>query len=118
MRSSKIVHGVILGLLLTLAFFIVRYYWVNDSLDAIRMLPKYIMFLFLGYVLLQVLKRWLYRDRYWWDWIYYIGLAAAMLPTFMASSQSAHIFHAVTDYGTIFLLLPVVLDLYKLKSKI
>lgn len=112
MRSSKLFHGVLLLSLIALAVMIARYYWQADALDAIRMLPRYLMFLFLGYVLLQILKRWLYKDRNWWDWIYYIGLASAMLPTFMASEESAHLFHSITDYGTIFLIIPVVLDFY------
>jgi len=117
MRSSKLFHCVLLLSLITLAVIIVRYYWQTDELDAIRMLPRYLIILFLFYVLVQVLKRWLYKDRNWWDWIYYIGLASAMLPTFMASKESANMFHTITDYGTIFLIVPGALDFYKLLKR-
>ena len=117
MRSSKLFHGLLLAGLLALAVLIVRYYWQAEELDEIRILPRYLMLFFLFYVLVQVLKRWLYKKRYWWDWIYYIGLAAAMLPTFMASEESAHLFHSITDYGTIFLVIPIVLDFYTLLKR-
>lgn len=103
--------------LLAIASVIVAYYWQIDDLDGIRVLPRYLMVLFLGYVLIQMLKRWLYRDRHWWDWLYYLGLAAAMLPTFMASQESARMFHLVTDYGTLFLIFPVLSDFYTLLKR-
>lgn len=117
MRSSKLFHGALLLSLLTFAVIVVRYYWQSDDLDAIRILPRDLMLFFLFYVLIQVLKRWLYRDRNWWDWVYYIGLASAMLPTFTASEESANLFHTITDYGTIFLIVPVVLDFYTLLKR-
>jgi len=117
MRSSKLFHGVLLLALLAIGGMIVRYYWQADSLDAIRLLPRYLMILFLAYVLIQVLKRWLYKVRNWWDWIYYIGLAAAMIPTFLASKESMEMFHTITDYGTLFLMIPVMLDLYILMKR-
>lgn len=117
MRSSRLLQAALLTVLLILAIIIVVYYWQSDELNAIQVLPKYLMFLFLFYVLAQVLKRWLNKDRYWWDWIYYIGLASAMLPTFMASEESAHIFYSLTDYGTLFLIVPVLLDFYKLLKR-
>lgn len=117
MRSSKLFHGILLVILLAIGGVVVRYYWLVDSLDAIRILPRYLILLFLAYVLLQVLKRWLYKERNWWDWIYYIGLASAMLPTFMASTESIDMFQFMSKYGTLFLIIPVALDLYTLMKQ-
>lgn len=114
MRSSKLFHGILLAALSGIALYIIRYYWTTEELDAIRRLPMELMVLCLGYILIQVLKRWLYRNRNWWDWVYYIGLASAMLPTVLASDESAGLFHTITDYGTVFLLVPVILDVYAL----
>ncbi|GAB5418083.1 MAG: hypothetical protein Crog4KO_31630 [Crocinitomicaceae bacterium] len=75
------------------------------------------MYACLGYVLLQVVKRFTHQRRYWWDWLYYIGLAAAMLPTFLASAESEGLMHIITDFGTPFLAIPVMLDLYTLFKK-
>lgn len=117
MRTSQIVQGIVLILLLVLSGWIVSYYWNMQTLDAIRVLPRYIMYVCLGYVILQILKRFLNRRRYWWDWLYYIGLAAAMLPTFLGSKESEGMMHILTDFGTPFLVIPVVLDIYALFKK-
>lgn len=117
MRSSRLFQGILLTALLALSIIIVRYYWQAETLDAIRILPRDLKFLFLFYILVQVLKRWMYKVRNWWDWIYYIGLAAAMLPVFFATKGNALIFHRITDYGSLVLVLPVVLDFYTLLKR-
>jgi hypothetical protein len=93
---------------------VIGYYWNVQSLDAIRVLPKQIMIACLVYVLVQILKRFVQKERHWWDWLYYVGLISAMLPTFLVSSKNEDFFHILTDFGAPFLFIPVVLDLYTL----
>lgn len=114
MRPASIFHGMLLLILLVASGWVINYYWNVQTLDAIRVLPKQIMIACLVYVLVQILKLFVQKKRHWWDWLYYIGLIAAMLPTFFVSSESEDFFHALTDFGTPFLFIPIVLDLYTL----
>lgn len=114
MRLSPLFRGLLLLVLLITSSWVVFFYWNTDILDEIRRLPTYVMVLCLVYVIAQILKRLISKSRFWWDWLYYIGLAAAMLPTFMADSDNASMFHLLTDFGTPFLVLPVLFDFYQL----
>ena len=110
MQSSRLIHGLILVLVFLMGGWIVIYFWGASTLVEIRILPKTVMYGCLVYVILQVLKRLVHKRRYWWDWLYYIGLASAILPTFLASSENERILHILTDFGSTFLLIPVLLD--------
>ena len=80
-------------------------------------LPMYVMLLSFGYVLTQILKRSLIKNQYWWDWLYYVGLIAIVTPTFFASEESLSTFQWTTDIGSLFLVVPLVLDGKKLLYK-
>jgi len=114
MRLSSLIHGIFVVILLVSSGWIVSYYWQVHTLEAIRVLPTYVMVLSLVYVLSQIIKRLLSKNRFWWDWLYYIGLLSAMLPTFIATVENESIFHLITDIGTPFLTIPVLFDLYQL----
>jgi len=63
------------------------------------------------YVLTQIVKRFVLKSNNWWDWLYYIGLIAVMLPTFIATESNVATFNFISDYGSIFLLIPALFDL-------
>ena len=97
---------------------IVRYYWLSDSLDSIIDVPEYVMVLALIYVFLQIIRRKYSKQQHWWDWLYYLGLLAMIIPTLLANSSHLIYFNYLTDYGTLFLILPVLLEgNYQLKQK-
>jgi len=79
-------------------------------MDGIQMLPMHLVILSFVYVLLQILKRYLFKRKNWWDWLYYIGLVSIVLPTFFVNETNTDFYHLLTDYGTFFLIIPILLD--------
>jgi hypothetical protein len=114
MNQQKLLRALFAIALFTIGLLICNYYWSNESLDAIRRLPMYIMFYALGYVILQIIRRILFKENDWWDWLYYIGLAVMMIPTFFASESNLSVLNFLADFGTIFLVIPVFFDGRKL----
>ncbi len=110
MKEKKLVRVVLLVAMLVCAAAIVTYYWQHETLDAIIHVPMYVMIVALVYILIQILKRSLYKEQRWYDWLYYIGLIAIMLPPVLANEGNASIFHLLTDFGTLFLIVPVLLE--------
>jgi len=89
---------------------IVLYYWTTSGLEGIRNAPLHVMLLCTAYILLQVGRRFLFSRQFWWDWLYYIGLLAIVTPVFWATENNVDVFSWCTDIGTVFLIVPVLLD--------
>ena len=114
MKDRRIVRVILLLIMLLLGTLVVMYYWSNDTLESLVIIPKKVLFFVLGYILVQILKRSLSREKKWWDWLYYIALLGILLPTVLADESNASIFHILADYGTLFLIIPVLIDGKKL----
>lgn len=110
MKENRKIYILLLLLSTLVSGGVITYYWMTESVDASRMLPMYVVAMVFGYVLIQIAKRQLFKRRNWWDWLYYLGLLAAVLPTFFMTEENASLFHIVTDFGVFFLLVPVFLD--------
>ncbi|MCH2230140.1 MAG: hypothetical protein MK105_07325 [Crocinitomicaceae bacterium] len=109
--TKKKRNKVILLILSTLvSCLIIAYYWSNSSLSSISLVPISIMALALLYILIQMAKRFFVKEQNWWDWLYYVGLLSMITPTFFANNSNEYIFHLVTDYGILFLLIPILFD--------
>lgn len=113
MKENKIVKYLLLLVSLVFAGFITQYFWSVNSLDSIVYLPLDVVILSFGYVLLQILKRSLYKRKNWWDWLYYIGLIAMVTPTFFANEGNIGFFQILTDYGIVFMIIPIILDIIR-----
>lgn len=112
MNTPKFVFTLLILAKLSLASTILWYYWNVNTLVEITKLPLYVLILTVVYIAFQMLTRRLSKKQNWWDWIYYIGLAAIMLPVVMAKPENEKMFHLLTDFGILFLLLPVLIDGY------
>lgn len=95
---------------LFLSIAICEYFWSSDSLSELQRIPILILVYAVIYIGLQLLTRKLSEVKNWWDWVYYAGLLAIMLPTFLATEENQILFNRVTDYGTICLIVPVLVD--------
>lgn len=95
---------------LFLSYSVCEYYWSTDSLSEIQRIPMRILIYSVIYIGLQLLTRKLSDVKNWWDWVYYVGLLTIMLPTFLATEENLHLFNIITDYGTICLIIPVLID--------
>ena len=112
MKTPKFVFALLILAKLFLSATIVLYFWNVNTLVEITKLPLYVLILTVVYIGFQMVTRRFSNKQNWWDWIYYIGLAAIMLPVVMAKPENEKIFHLLTDFGILFLLLPVLIDGY------
>lgn len=83
-------------------------------MSEIAQVPVSLMILCLCYVLLQILKRFLFKSQNWWDWLYYVGLLSVMIPTYMINEDNESMFTSLATYGTVFLIIPVLFDVKEL----
>ena len=110
MKQNKILRASMLLVMLVCAGIVVNYYWQHSALETIKEIPMYVMIVTLVYILIQISKRSIYKEQRWYDWLYYIGLIAMMLPTVMVSESNVEIFNYVTDVCTLFLIVPIILE--------
>ena len=112
MNTPKFVFALLILAKLFLAATIILYFWNVNTLVEITKLPLYVLILTVVYIGFQMVTRRFSKKQNWWDWIYYIGLAAIILPVVMAKPENEKIVHLLTDFGILFLLLPVLIDGY------
>jgi len=119
LKDSKLLKIVMLTTMLIFAGMVIVYYWNSDSLESMKYIPMRILIFVFGYILIQISKRFVFRKQNWWDWLYYIGLIAVILPVYFVSDTSLETFQMIAKIGTIFLVIPIVFDLIQLiKSRI
>lgn len=92
------------------SFSICEYFWSSDSLSELQRIPNIVLVYAVLYIGLQLLTRKLSEVKNWWDWVYYAGLIAIMIPTFLVTEENQKTFNLITDYGTICLIIPVLVD--------
>lgn len=110
LKNSRLLHTILIISLLAMGGLCTAYYWSNDDLMTLRMVPIHVMIYAVVYILLQIAKRYLYKEYNWWDWLYYIGLIAMMLPTLFANEQNLSVYNLFTDIGILFLIIPILFD--------
>tara|TARA_R110002072_G_scaffold256261_1_gene415081 strand:- start:11659 stop:12027 length:369 start_codon:yes stop_codon:yes gene_type:complete len=119
LKDSKLLKIVMLTTMLIFAGMVIVYYWNSDSLESMKYIPMRILIFVFGYILIQISKRFVFRKQNWWDWLYYIGLIAVILPVYFVSDTSLETFQMIAKIGTISLVIPIVFDLIQLiKSRI
>jgi hypothetical protein len=95
----------VLGLMIT------REYWQTEQFSAIKQFTFYSMILVFLYILLHMGKRLFWSRLRWWDYLYYIALLSLIAPVLWANSANEQFFHWLVDIGTLFFVIPIVLDL-------
>lgn len=117
MNWSALAIRLVIVAKLILAVLICMYFWKTDDLAGITNLPIYILVLCVLYIGMQMLTRRLSNVQNWWDWVYYAGLVAIMVPVMLATEEKLSNYNAITDYGTIMLILPGLVDGYFIITK-
>lgn len=110
MKENKALRASMLVGMLVCAGIVINYYWQNSALEALKEIPMYVMVFTLVYILIQIFKRSIFKEQRWYDWLYYIGLIAIMLPTVLVSEGNLSIFNVITDTCTLFLIVPIILE--------
>ena len=107
LKDSKLLKIVMLTTMLIFAGMVIVYYWNSDSLESMKYIPMRILIFVFGYILIQISKRFVFRKQNWWDWLYYIGLIAVILPVYFVSDTSLETFQMIAKIGTISLVIPI-----------
>ena len=117
MKENRLLKVLLLVISLVLGGLIIAYYWQVELHADMFKVPMYVMVLALGYILTQILRRYLFAGKKWWDWFYYIALTAMIVPIFFSTPERQVMFNYLTDYGTFFFVIPIILDGRELLSK-
>ncbi len=110
MKKNRLIQVLLLVVTLILGGLIIAYYWRVESHIEMHKVPMYVMLFALGYILTQIAKRYLVAGKNWWDWFYYIALTAMILPIFFSTPERTAMFNYLTDFGSFFFVIPVLLD--------
>ncbi|PKR80053.1 hypothetical protein CW751_11850 [Brumimicrobium salinarum] len=108
-------YVLLIVLILTSAYVFI-YYLMADSIGELRTLPTSFLIAIVFYILAQLIKRFLQKKMPWYNWLYYLGLLAVIIPLPLFSVQGNWVF-SLTRYGSLFLMLPPVIELVLLIRK-
>lgn len=109
MKNNALILAILLSASLIVGFVIVSYYWEITIFAQILHPPFWLWVVALGYILLQIVRRKISRDRRWWDWLYYIGLSVMVLPVFFGNEENGAFFIGMARWGSFAFLAPVLL---------
>ncbi|MDX1651143.1 MAG: hypothetical protein R3277_01545 [Brumimicrobium sp.] len=107
---SRIFYFLLVLALIISGTFIVYYYWTVSDASQLRDLPMSVLVYIIIYILGQLLKRYVKKNIKWYDWVYYLGLIAIVLPIISETFLKDNIL-AITKYGALFLLIPPLIEL-------
>lgn len=110
LRKNRIVELLIVILMGVFAGICIAYYWNISSFEGLKFVPMKIMIFAFCYILLQILKRFVFRKQNWWDWLYYIGLLAIVIPSYLATDGNYSSMLLFAQIGTCFLIIPLIFD--------
>ena len=88
------------------------YFWNASTIDEVSILPIWLLILTLVYIALQMFSRKYSDATHWWDWVYYIGLLSIMVPVSIINEGNENLCHLTTDFGTLFLIAPPIVDAF------
>ncbi|MBW7867641.1 MAG: hypothetical protein H3C31_04880 [Brumimicrobium sp.] len=107
----------LVSLLLISAIFIIIYYLLAKTIIELRDLPPSFLIAIVCYIGAQLLKQLLHKKRPWYNWLYYLGLIAIVIPLPLFSAQGDWLLTLVR-FGSIFLLLPPMIELFILSREV
>ena len=113
---KKLLQFLFTILLLIAAIYIVFYYWTAKDVDELTELPSSLLSAVVAYIAIQLLKRFIKKKIEWFDWFYYVGLIAVLLPLLMLGISPDWLFE-LTRYGSLFFIVPPVFELLSIVMK-
>lgn len=88
-----------------------------DQILDLRTLPTSFLIAVIIYILVQLIKRFLQKKMPWYNWLYYLGLLAIIVPLPLFSVQGNWVF-SVARWGSLFLLVPPLIEfIFLIKTK-
>lgn len=117
METKKIIITLATISKLILSFLLFMYFWKAENFLAIKYIDFRIIIFAIIYILLQLLTRKLSSAPHWWDWVYYFGLLSIMIASIFITNETFNVFHSLTRFGTVLLIVPLFADIYQLFLK-
>lgn len=114
-RVIRILDYILVFVLIVSAVFIIIYYMLAKTMDDLRNLPAYFLLVVVAYIGAQLIKQLIHKKRPWYNWLYYLGLIAIVVPLPLFSVESESVF-TITRVGAFFLLIPPIIELYLLSK--
>lgn len=114
--KSKLQKGIIyllLAVLIIAASYIFIYYLLANDITDLRSLPTSFLIAIIAYILAQLIKRFIQKRMPWYNWLYYIGLIAVVIPLPLFSVQGSWVF-SLTRWGSLFLIVPPLVEFVSL----
>lgn len=110
---KRILRFLLVIILLLTSIYVVFYYWSVSEIEDLRSLPSILLTAIVIYIAVQLIKRFVRKKIAWYDWFYYVGLVAVLLPLMTFTASGDWIFD-VTKYGSFFLVFPPLVELLEL----
>ena len=77
---QRFLHLLMLIILLPISAYVLMYYWTNSSSEGLRVLPTLIWSSIIVYIVIQLIKRLITKRVEWYEYTYYLGLSAILIP--------------------------------------
>lgn len=113
-KMSRTIHIITAIFLLAIAVLITGYYLFAESFEDLKNVPTTLYVASIVYILIQLIKRNVIKKMPWYDWLYYLGLIAIILP--FALPEKEWLFR-LTIYGSLALVVPPLLELIQLMTR-
>lgn len=109
-KLNKGLNYLLLTILIVSGAYVFVYYMLANEITELRSLPTSFLIAVIVYILIQLIKRYLQKKMPWYNWLYYLGLIAVVIPLPLFSVQGNWVF-SVTRWGSLFLLVPPLIEL-------
>ncbi|WP_159038477.1 hypothetical protein [Brumimicrobium mesophilum] len=109
-KLNKGLAYLLLIILIATALYVFIYYMLADQIVDLRTLPTGFLIAVIVYILTQLIKRYFQKKMPWYNWLYYLGLIAVVIPLPLFSVQGDWVF-TVTRWGSLFLLIPPLIEI-------
>src|SRR5690554_7710257 len=108
-KLNRVTLYLLLIVLIVSGLYVFSYYMLANEITALRSLPTSFVIAVIVYILAQLIKRFIQKKMPWYNWLYYLGLMAVIIPLPLFSVQGNWVF-SVTRYGSLFLLIPPLVE--------
>src|SRR5690554_3573787 len=79
-KFNKGVLYLLLVILIVSALFVFQYYLFASTITDLRTLPTSLLIAVIVYILTQLIKRFIQKKMPWYNWLYYVGIIAIIIP--------------------------------------
>lgn len=113
-KFNRTIHVLTSIVLLAIAVLITGYYLFANSYADLKNVPTTLYVAAIVYILIQLIKRNITKKMPWYDWLYYLGLGAIILPFALPEKEWVY---SLAIYGSLALVAPPLIEILTLLMK-